>query len=247
MTARFARREAGYPLPRRTELARIFQAAPAAIDAAIDELIDRGLLLRLPSGQVHRAGPAECSITFDGLTGLSSFIDPLDRRMTCTDIHFSRHRAPLDITKTLGLPPATELPCRRCLWRTEGRPVATSVTYVHERYARHIGTPPAGGNGPGEQGPQPPVLALDGLLTVARPAAVRIEIQPPGPAIARRLRLASGQAAILVTARLDTTGPAPCTPAALTTLALRPELVRLVLEIHPDTALAPPASPAPAT
>lgn len=67
---------------------------------------------------------------------------------------------------------------------------------------------------------------------VARAVAAQIEIRPPARAIARRLCLASGEAAVLVTARLDTTGPAPGTPAALTILALRPAMFRIILDIH---------------
>ncbi|HXL19649.1 MAG TPA: hypothetical protein VN961_19205, partial [Streptosporangiaceae bacterium] len=86
MAAGLTRREPGYPLPRRTALARRFQATPAAIDAAIDELVRRHLLRRLPTGEVHRAGPAEYLVSLDGLPGLSSFIDPMDHRVTCTAV-----------------------------------------------------------------------------------------------------------------------------------------------------------------
>lgn len=233
LAALYTRREAGYPLPRRTELARRFQATPAQIDAAVDELIHRGLLLRAASGQIHRAGPAEYLLPMDGPAELSSFIDPLGRGMTCADIRVSRRRAPLDVTEALGLPPGTQLPHRRCAWTTQDKTVATAVTYAHERYAHLMLDPPAEAPEAG-QVPCSPALTPDQLASVARPAAIQIEIQPPARAIAR-LRLADGQAAIVVTARLDTTGPAPFLPAALTTLALHPEMFRLVLDVHPDS------------
>lgn len=65
--------------PRWTELARRFQATTAEIDAAVDELVRHGPVLRLASGQVHRARPTEYLVTLDGPAELSSVIGPLNR------------------------------------------------------------------------------------------------------------------------------------------------------------------------
>ncbi len=239
------RHEPGYPLPRRTALARRFQATPAEIDAAVDELVRRRLLRRLPTGEVHRAGPAEYVVSLDEMPGLSSFIDPMDHRVSRTAVRVSRLRAAAEIADVLGLEPGASVHVRRCLWTADGAPAASRVIYVTERHAHLLAdlddVPPMGGHA----GPESLATALDTHGTVLRLGAVRIEIQPPARSVARRLRLASGTPAFIVTARFDAAGagdtaglPAPAersgdgagqVPAALTVLALRPDLFRLVI------------------
>ena len=104
------------------------------VDAAVDELVRRHLLRRLPTGQVHRAGPAEYLVSLDGLPGLSSFIDPMDHRMSCTAVRVSRLRAAADIADVLGVAPGAVVWVRRCLWTADGEPAATRVIYVKERH-----------------------------------------------------------------------------------------------------------------
>ena len=55
---------------------------------------------------------------------------------------------------------------------------------------------------------------MDTAGTAIRLGAVRIEIQPPARAIARRLRLASGTPAVMITARLDAASPVGSPPQA---------------------------------
>lgn len=240
------RHEPGYPLPRRTALARRFQASPGEIDAAVDELVRRGLLRRLPTGAVHRAGPAEYVVSLDEMPGLSSFIDPMDHRVCCTAVRVSRLRAAAEIADVLGLAPGAHVHVRRCLWTADGTPAATRVIYVPERHAHLIAdlesVPPMGRHA----GSESLAAALNTPGMVLRLGAVRIEIQPPARSIARRLRLASGTPAFIVTARFDAVGagdttglPVPAArrgdgdgqvPAALTMLALRPDLFRLVID-----------------
>ena len=119
MAAGLTRREPGYPLPRRTSLARRFQATPAEIDSAIDELVRRHVLRRLPTGEVHRSGPTSPG-SLDGLPGLSSVIDPMDHRVSCAAVRVSRLRAAADIADALGLAPGTDVCARRCLWTADG-------------------------------------------------------------------------------------------------------------------------------
>jgi DNA-binding GntR family transcriptional regulator len=105
MAAGLTGRAPGYPLPRRTALARRFQATPAEIDAAVDQLVRRQLLRRLPAGEVHRAGPVDYLVSLDGLPGLSSLVDPLDHRASCTAVRVSLLRAAADVAAALGLAP----------------------------------------------------------------------------------------------------------------------------------------------
>jgi UTRA domain len=266
MAAGLMRREPGYTLPRRSALARRFQATIAEIDAAIEELVDRQLLRRLPTGELHRAGPAEYLVSLDGLAGMWSFVDPMDHALSCTALRVSRLRAPADVAEALGLVPRAPVRVRRCLWTADGEPAASLATYVPEKYAEMlIGSvqDAEGGHGPPPAAPPPLATALTAPGTLARSGApgaagpelvhgaVRIEVQPPARAVARRLRLASGAPALIVTARLDAVSrgddPVPCgtphvrvpgqrrgeperTPMALTVLALRPELFRVVLD-----------------
>jgi UTRA domain len=286
MAADLTRREPGYALPRRTALARRFRAAPADIDAAVDELVRRHLLRRLPTGQVHRAGPAEYLVSLDGLPGLSSFIDPMDHRISCTAVRVSRLPAAADIADVLGVAPGSAVWVRRCLWTADGEPAATRVIYVKERHG-HLLTglepqPPAepSPNGPdappgspapdagGSGGSEELALVVDTAWIAVHLGAVRLEIQPPARSIARKLRLGSGVPAIVITARLDAGGSADPPPAALggragrwplataapgavtaahepvalTVLALRPDMFRIVLD-SADHAGRPPDSP----
>ncbi|MGE5289306.1 MAG: hypothetical protein ACM3ML_19330 [Micromonosporaceae bacterium] len=234
MAAGLTRREPGYPLPRRSALARRFQVTIADVDAAIEELVGRRLLRRLPTGELHRAGPAEYVVRLDGMAGLSSFIDPMDHAVSCAAVRVSRLRAPADVAGALGLAPQATVRVRRCLWTADGGPAASLVTYVRDEHARLVD--PRGGDGlpggPDESAPVAVALDLPGspdqaAMTV-RTGAVRIEVQPPARSVARRLRLANGAPAVMVTARLD--GGAPPAPVALTVLTLRPDMFRIVLD-----------------
>jgi DNA-binding GntR family transcriptional regulator len=250
MAADLTRREPGYALPRRSTLARRFRAAPADIDAAVDELVRRHLLRRLPTGQVHRAGPAEYLVTLEGLPGLSSFIDPMDHLMSCTAARVSRLRAAADVADVLGVAPGSVVWVRRCLWTADGEPAATRVIYVKERHGHLLARPqaaapeppppaesgaPPGSPPPGtdrDYGSEALGMVIDTAAIAVRLGAVRIEIQPPARSVARRLKLGSGAPAIMITARLDDAGPDPAErePVALTVVALRPDMFRIVLD-----------------
>jgi hypothetical protein len=203
------------------------------------------LLRRLPTGEVHRAGPAEYVVSLDEMPGLSSFIDPMDHLVSCSAVRVSRLRAAAEIADVLGLEPGAQVHVRRCLWSADGAPAATRVIYVPERHAHLLtdleAVPPMGRHA----GSESLATALNTPGMVLRLGAVRIEIQPPARSVARRLRLASGTPAFIVTARFDAVGagdttglPVPAqrsgdgaghVPAALTVLALRPDLFRLVI------------------
>jgi len=75
--------------------------------------------------------------------------------------------------------------------------------------------------------PELPVARWSDPAVPDRPASLQVELQPPPPSVARRLRLSAGQPAALVTARFD--DPDTGLPAALTVAVLRPELVRIAV------------------
>ncbi len=215
LAAGLTRREPGYPLPRRSALARRFQATIAEIDAAIEELVGRQLLRRLPTGELHRAGPAEYLVNLGGLPGLSSFVDPMDHVLSCSGVRVSRLRASEEVAEALGLPLRAQVVVRRCLWTADGEPAAALTTYIPVQYADLAAISAAGDGTSDPEGCPPLATALAEPGTIAGsatadqpgielvPGAVRIEVQPPPRSVARRLRLASGAPAVMVTARLD--------------------------------------------
>ena len=135
MAAALVHREPGWKLPRRSALARRFNVSLADIDVAVEELSRRALLRKLPDGQLYRASPAEYQIPIEGVSGLSTTVDPMGSVIVCQARHVSRRPAPQDICWALGLAPGTQVRVIRCLWTSGGRPVAMSTAYQPPRPA----------------------------------------------------------------------------------------------------------------
>ncbi len=233
IAANLIHHEPGWRLPRQSALARRFNASTAEIDAALEELVGRHLIRRLPDGQLYRASPADYLIRLEGMPGLDSHIDPMGAVISCRSFHVSCRRAPEKIALALGIEP--ESVCvARLMWTANGQPAALATTY--------LASPPPG-LAMGEQ-PTSPTTALTVLPPpLAGPngqdegaddkgpfavRAVSVEMLPPPPSVARTLRLSAGASATLITVRFDdtTTG----TPAALTVVVLDPDLFRIALE-----------------
>lgn len=147
--------EPGWRLPRLTALARRYNVSTANVDAAIEELVARHLLRRLPDGQVYRASPAEYQIPLAGLAGLSSHVDPMGGELICRSRHVSTRRVPEDTGRALGLAPGETVLVVKCLWLVGGEPGALSATYLPQRLAglagevgRSLLPEPDGGGGP---------------------------------------------------------------------------------------------------
>lgn len=233
IAANLIHHEPGWRLPRQSALARRFNASTTQIDAALDELVGRHLIRRLPDGQLYRASPADYLIRLEGMPGLDSHIDPMGAVITCRSFRLSSRRAPEKIALALGIK-SQSVCVARLTWTANGQPAALVTTYL---------TSPPPGLAMGEQ-PTSPATAL----TVLPPAlagpngqdertdgtgpfsvrAVSVEMLPPPPSVARTLRLPAGASATLITVRFDdtTTG----TPAALTVVVLHPDLFRIALE-----------------
>jgi len=103
MAATLVHHEPGWRLPRLTALARRYNVSVAEVDAAIEELAARHLLRRLPDGQVYRASPAEYRVPLEGLSGLTSHVDPMGGQLVCKSRQVSRRRPPEDVGRSLGL------------------------------------------------------------------------------------------------------------------------------------------------
>jgi hypothetical protein len=170
MAATLVHHEPGWRLPRLTAMARRFNVSAAEVDAAIDDLAARHLLRRLPDGQVYRASPAEYRVPLEGLSGLTSHVDPMGGQLVCKSRQVSRRRPPEDIGRSLGLEAGEPVLAIRCVWTVGGEPGALSASYLPERLGqlwRGLEAPPFA-----PPGDHPPV---DGL-----PAAVPAGGEAPG-------------------------------------------------------------------
>lgn len=236
LAAALVHHEPGWRLPRHTALARRYNVSPAEIETAVGELVSRHLIRRLADGQLYRASPAEYLIELEGVSGLSSSLDPMGGELACRSRQVSWRRVPEDIGWALGLPSSDAVCVVRFLWTAGGEPAACSTTYLPENVARNgtngsdvlpdgLSLLPlsAHGVGPGLAG-----AGLGGPAPAARTQALHIEMQPPPPAVARSLRLAAGQPATIVTVRFD--DAAAARPVALTVAVLRSDLFRVVLQ-----------------
>ena len=221
MAAALVHREPGWRLPRRTALARRYNASLTEIDAALGDLVRRSLVRRLPDGQLYRASQADYWIPVEGAGGLGTRLDPMGGAIACQTRHVSRREAPQDVAWALHLPSGAPIRVIRCVWVSAGDPAAVSTAYLSE-------PPPAGHAEPGDDGDQ--------VLTTLPAAAVSVEMSPPQPSIARSLRLSPGQPVITVTVRFD---DATGEPAGLTVVMLKPELFRIAI----DTTGAPAGAP----
>ena len=237
MAAALVHREPGWQLPRRSALARRYNVSMAEIDVAIGELARRSLIRRLPDGQLYRASPAEYLIPVEGIGGLTTQLDPMGGEISCQARHVSQRDAPQDVAWALGAAGEREVRIIRCVWAVGAEPVAISTAYV-----------PGPGPGPGPVADdlasfqatlQAPPEAGPGAPP-AHARAVDLELAPPQPSVARSLRLPPGQPAISVTIRFD--DPATGSPVGLTTVTLKPDRFRVVIQAgdglpraaHPD-------------
>ena len=109
MAAALLHHEPGWRLPRHTALARRYNVTVAEIDTAIDLLVQRHLLTRLPDGQVFRASPAEYRLALEGLPGFATSVDPMGGQLACKSRHVARRRAAEEVARALGAPPGQEL------------------------------------------------------------------------------------------------------------------------------------------
>lgn len=228
-------RDPGWRLVRPSMLARRYDASVAAVEAALEELIRRGLLRRLPDGHLCRPSSAECLITLSGIAGLGACVDPLGASVACVSTHASVRLVPEDIGLMLGLPPGSEATTVRSFWTANGERAAMTTTYARGRL--HLDEGHAEQNSPDRalNSASAGSVAWDAQQHPV-PAAVQVEIQPPGPAVVRYLQLPVGVPAAAVAVRFDDQS-LRC-PVAMTTAFLRCDLFRIVIEA---SAAGPPA------
>jgi DNA-binding GntR family transcriptional regulator len=239
IAAALVRREPGWRLPRHTVLARRYGVSTAEIEVALGELTARQLIRRLPDGQLYRVSPVEYLIPLEGVPGLGTLADPMGGQIVCQSSQASLIEVPGDIGWALRVPPADQVGVVRTQWTTaRGEPAAFCTTYLlRDLAAPFLAAPPRDGGGSGDPavGMAPPIPvsaaapgAAGDVTAIGKPGSVHLELQSPPPALARRLRLAAGQPAVLVTTRFDDL--AKRRPVALAIAALRPDLFRIVVQ-----------------
>jgi DNA-binding GntR family transcriptional regulator len=227
IAAALVHREPGWRLPRRSALARRYNASIAEIDVAISELVSRSLIRRLPDGQLYRASPAEYLIPVEGIGGLNTRLDPMGSEIICQARHVSQREAPQDVAWALGVDVTESVRIVKCVWSSDAGPAALSTAYVPESEADSLGDVGLGSfeamlrSVPGD-------TALSARMYAK---SVDLELSPPQPSVARSLRLVPGQSAISVTIRFDNLAAGK--PVGLTVVVLKPELFRVVVQAGP--------------
>ena len=233
MAAALVHREPGWQLPRRSALARRYNVSMAEIDVAIGELARRSLIRRLPDGQLYRASPAEYLIPVEGIGGLST-----------SSIRWAARSA--------ARPGTCRSATRRRTWPGRSAPLASvrsgsSGACGRSAPSRSRSRPPTcRGPDPDAVGRRPGVVpghiaGATGLrrrrAATAHARAVDLELAPPQPSVARSLRLQPGQSAISVTIRFD--DHATGSPVGLTTVTLKPDQFRVVIQAGDGLPTAP--------
>jgi DNA-binding GntR family transcriptional regulator len=239
IAAALVRHEPGWRLPRHTVLARRYDVSTAEIEVALGELTARHLIRRLPDGQLYLVSPAEYLVPLEGVPGLGTLADPMGGQIVCQSRQASLSQVPEDIGRALRVPSADQVGVIRTQWTTAyGQPAAVCTTYLHRDIAAPFLTAPPRDADAGSDAavnlallPIPVPAAPDGtgeVTAIGKPGSVHLEMQPPPPALAKRLRLAAGQPAVLVTTRFDDLEKGR--PVALTSAVFRPELFRIVMQ-----------------
>jgi hypothetical protein len=154
IAATLVHHEPGWRLPRLTTMARRYQVNVGEIEAAIDDLVSRHLVRRLPDGQLYRASPAEYRLTLAGVAGLAGHVDPMGGELACTSHQATRRRVPEDIGRALRIAPGAPVVAIKCVWAVGGEPGALSASYVPEQFAAKLGDS-LGEGAPGESSPPP--------------------------------------------------------------------------------------------
>jgi DNA-binding GntR family transcriptional regulator len=213
LAASLVNREPGWRLPRRSALARKYDVGLAEIDAAIDDLVRRSLIRRLPDGQLYRTSPAGSWIPVEGTDGIATRLDPMGNTIDRQTRQVSRREAPRDVTGALGLPEEAPVRAVQCVWSVAGDPVALSTAYR------------AVGDGNTDDEAEFPSFAS--VLDPLPPASVSVELSPSRATVADALHLPPGHPVFTVTLRFN--DATTRTPAGLTIVTLKPELFRITV------------------
>lgn len=205
----------------------------AEVGIAVDSLIDRQLVRRLPDGQLYWSSPAEYLVPLEGMNGCGARADPMGGDVTCHRYR-SSWRTPMgEVMCALAIPAVEPVCVLELEWASHGQPAAISTTYLAAHLAEQfdagnwaaamtdrgiwpLALPTEPGTGP-ERAPG----------AECRPVAVAVELEAPAPAVSRKLRMPLGHPVLPVTVRFDDKRQAR--PATITAAALRPGMFRIAV------------------
>jgi len=233
--------EPGWRMPRASALARRHNVSIGEVRAAVDQLVSRQLVRRSADGQLYRASPAEYLIPLDGTARLGTRVDPMGGNLSCLSYTVSWRPAPDDAARALCIAPGDPVGVLQLAWGLNDKPAAVSTTYLTSNLA-HPRTPADWLSAAAERGVlplAPPGAALQEYqesrqLPDCLAQAATIQMQLPPSSVARRLRLAAGQLAVLVSVVFGR--GRGHRPAALTITVLRPDMFRVIVETVPSGA-----------
>jgi len=241
IAATLAAHDPGWQMPRMSALARRYNAKIADIQAIIDDLAARQLVRQSPDGRLYRASPADCQVAVDGLPGLGTTVDPMGGDLACLSYGVTQRPATDEAADALRIPHGEPVSVLRLTWTLNGRPAAVSTTHL----ARHLADPHlltnwlTTGAQRHEMPLLPPLTSLNG--TGSSPGwpdfypldvlSASVQMQLPPYSLTRKLRLAAGQLAVLLTV-LSGDGEEGH-PAALTSAVLRPDMFRVTVAAGP--------------
>ena len=236
LAAALVHHEPGWRLPRVSTLARRHRVHASQVDHAIEELIHRRIIRRLPNGQLYRASPAEYLLSLEGVHGLASRVDPMGREIVGNS-QILHPRCPEDVGHALGIASGRPVTLVKVMWTADGSPAGLTATYLADQVAdlaefaaRELA--PASATSPLMPSAENRAeVTADSRL---RPGGLFIELQPPPPSVARSLRLGPGQPAAIIVVQFD--DPGGLRPTALTVAALRADQFRIVIQ-SPDAPL----------
>lgn len=232
LAAALVHHEPGWRLPRASTLARRYAVDVSQVDRAIDDLIHRRLVRRLPNGQLYRASPAEYLLALEGVPGLASQVDPMGEEITCHSRHILRRPCPEDVGQALGIRAGEPVSVVRVMWAAGGQPAGLTTSYLTDPdpgRAVPADSEAADANTISPLTPPTDYVTADANADSAlRPSGLIIEMQLPPPSVARSLRLSAGEPATLIIVRFSP--PGQHRPAALTIAALRPDKFRILIQ-----------------
>ena len=219
--------EPGWPLPRVSILARMFDVTEADMTAALGELDSARVITRKSAGRYRRMTPAEYRLVLDRHAGLQTQITPVSSSFACTHRTVTWRPVRHYLERVLGIPPGEHGCVIRMSWASAGETVALSTAYL----TRDSATTFAAADGATELSLQAivPIRLETDVGEERAPAAVLTSLhaemqQLPGWA-STALRLAAFERALIVTAAFS--DPSTAAVVAVTVAMLRPDAFRL--------------------
>jgi DNA-binding GntR family transcriptional regulator len=232
IAATLVHHDPGWRLPRPSALARHYNVGTDLVAAAIDELVARRLIRRLPDGQACRTSPAHYVLPVGHQHSVRVRADAVADDLTLKSWNATWSPAREDIRRTLGLQPGDSACMLQLLWTVADEPAAVTITYVTKDLADPLIDAVKRADSISA------VLPLPSRQTAAaghhadhavplEPRMVHIEVRQAPPWAARHLCLAATEQAVVVTIRYDE--PPLRTAGAITIAAFRPEAFRITL------------------